>query len=200
MSWQKLKNLIHSIKPNEFEELTAILLKSFLKTPFVVARSGDQPSGDARNLLGDISMQAKKYTGKRSPDAKTVEGDIRQVIRQLPELQVYVLALSRDTAQLRDTLDAVSVDTGLDIVTLELTDKLSDIGALCVTFWKDIHEFFDSSDICRNQEFLTWVEAVKTDLKTQQKIEELRSRLKEGIQTQNQIQKDAEKYLGKRFE
>ena len=195
--WQKLKDLIQSIKPNEFEKLVAILLTSFLKTPFVVARSGDQPSGDARSVSGDVSMQAKRYTGERPPNAKAVEGDIRHIIRELPYLEVYVLVVSRDAAQLHGTLDAVSEDTGLEIVVLELTDELSDLGALCVTFWEDIREFFDLSDI--NPEFSDWVQIAKNESQTREKMKDVRNKLEEGIQTEKQIQKDVEKYLLKRF-
>ena len=171
MSWQELKDLIQSIKPADFEELTATLLTLFLKDPFVVARSGDQPSGDARSLTGEVSIQAKKYAGKNNPNAKTIEGDIRQTIRTLPNLQVYVLAVSRDTAQLRDTLDAVEEETGLDIVVLELTDNLSDLGALCVTYWEDIHHFFDLSDM--DPQFSVWVQIARDDSKTQAQMEKV---------------------------
>ena len=195
--WQKLKDLIQSIKPADFEELIATLLTSFLKIPFVVARSGDQPSGDARDLAGKASIQAKRYTGKRSPNAKTVDGDIREAIRKLPHLQVYVLAISRDTAQLQDTLDAVSEETGLDIVVLELTDGLSDLGTLCITFWEDIYHFFDLSGT--NQEFFAWVDIAKNDSKTHDKMEDVRRKLEDGIQTQRHVQQNAEKHLFKRF-
>ena len=197
MSWQKLKEQIQSIKPDEFEELVAILLHSFLKQPFVVARRGDQPSGDARNLAGDVSIQAKRYTGESPPNAKLVEGDIRQAIRTLPHLQVYVLALSRDTAQLHDTLDAVAEETGLDIVDLELTDEISDIGALCVAFWEDICHFFDLSNT--DEEFSTWIEKVRDDSETQEKYENLKLKLEQGIQTQYHVKEDTEKYLLDRF-
>ena len=197
--WQKLKALIQSIKPKEFEKFTAALLTSFLNIPFVVARSGDQPSGDARSLTGEVSIQAKKYTGKNNPQAKTIEGDIRQAIRTLPNLQVYVLAVSRDTAQLRDTLNAVEEETGLDIVVLELTDNLSDLGALCITLWEDIRGFFNSSEICQDSNFLAWVEERKNDSKTNEKIEDIRLKLEEGIQTRHQVYKDTRKYLHKRF-
>ena len=195
--WGKLKDLIQSIKPADFEKLAATLLTSFLEVHFVVARSGDQPSGDARSLTGGVSIQAKKYTGKNSPNAKTIEGDIRQAIRTLPNLQVYVLAISRDTAQLRDILEAVVEETGLDIVTLELSDDLSDIGALCVTFWENIHHFFDLSDM--DQQFSAWVQITRDDSKTHDQVEDVRSKLEDGIQTQSYVQKDAEKYLLKRF-
>ena len=195
--WQRLKELVQSVKPADFEKLVAILLKSFLKDPFVVARSGDQPSGDARSVSGNVSMQAKRYTGKRSPNAKAVEGDIRHTIRKLPYLDVYVLVVSRDAAQLHDTLDAVSEDTGLDIAVLELSDELSDLGALCVTYWEDICHFFDLSDT--NPEFSDWVQIAKNESQTRKKMKDIRKKLEEGIQTQKQIQKDVEKYLLKRF-
>ena len=197
MEWKGIKQRIHSIKPADFEELVATLLTSFFKIPFVVARSGDQPSGDAISISGEVSMQAKLYKGKRTPNAKIVEGDIRQVIRELPHLQVYVLAVSRDAAQLRGTLDSVAEETGLDIVILELSDSLSDLGALCVTFWKRIYSFFDLSETA--QEFSAWVQIAKDDSKTHDKMEDVRSKLEDGIQTQIHVQKDTEKYLLKRF-
>lgn len=195
--WRKLKDLIQSIKPKEFEKFVAALLTSFLKIPFIVARSGDQPSGDARTLSGDVSMQAKNYSDRTSLDAKGIEGDVRQVNRTLQYLEVYILAVSRNTAQLRDTLDAVEEETGLDIVVLELTDEPSDLGALCVTFWEDIREFFDPSDI--SQQFLYWVGIQKDKLETNQKISKLQDQLKYGIQTQKHVQEDIEKYLLARF-
>ena len=181
--WQKLKDLIQSIKPADFEKLAAVLLRSFLNIPFVVARSGDQPSGDARSLTGEVSIQAKNYSDRTSLNAKEIEGDIRQVNRTLQDLQVYVLVVSRDAAQLHDTLDAVSEDTGLDIVVLELTDELSDLGALCVTFWEDIRDFFDPSDT--DQEFSDWIQIARDEPKTHQKIKDVRDKLKDGIQTQS---------------
>ena len=100
MGWQKLKELIHSISYSDFEKLVARLLELHLGIPFVVARSGDQPRGDARSVSGDISMQDKLYISKNTPNAKTVEGDIREAIRSSSDLQVYVLAISRDAEQL----------------------------------------------------------------------------------------------------
>ena len=146
MGWQRLKELIQSISYSDFEKLVARLLELHLAIPFVVARSGDQPRGDARSMSGDVSIQAKRYTGENTPNAKTIEGDIGHARRESPHLQVYVLAVSRDTEQLSYTLDAIARETGLDIVTLELSDELSDLGALCVTFWEDIYSFFDLSD------------------------------------------------------
>ena len=199
MSWQKLKNLIQSIKPADFEKLVARLLELQLETSFVVARSGDQPRGDARSMSGAVSMQAKRYTGENLPNAKTVEGDIREAIRESPHLQVYVLAITRDTEQLSHTLDAIARETGLDIVTLELSDELSELGVLCVTFWKDICPFFESSDHYQHQELLTWVGEMRDDSITKEKIIKIQLKLEYGIQTQRHVQEVAKKYLLGRF-
>ncbi len=194
--WQGLKKLIQEMENDgkNFEKLVATLLTSFLQMPFVVARSGDQPRGDARSVSGDVSMQAKRYTGKNLPNVKAIEGDIGQA-RRSPEfhLQVYVLAVSRDTEQLSYELNAIARETGVDIVTLELSDELSDIGALCVTFWENICHFFDLSNI--NQEFSDWIQIATDDSKTKAKIEDVRSKLEDGIQTQKHVQEDIEEYL-----
>ena len=197
MSWKKVKDLIHSIKPADFEVLVATLLKLFLKEPFVVARSGGQPSGDARSLRGEVSIQAKNYSDRTSLNAKEVEGDIRQVNRTLKNLEVYVLAVSRDAAQLHDTLDAISQETGLNIVVLELSDELSDLGALCVIHWEDIHHFFNLPDT--DQEFSDWIQITKNEAQTHDKMKDVRNKLKEGIQTQKHVQRDVEKHLRERF-
>lgn len=198
--WQKLKELIQSMgrDGHDFEKLVATLLTSFLKVRFVVARSGDQPRGDARSLTGEVSIQAKKYSDKTAPRAVEIVGDIDRVRRNSQDLQVYVLTMSRGPdEQLLSELEDIEKDTGLDIVVLELTDELSDLGALCVTFWEDIRKFFDPSDT--SQQFLDWVEIERGKLETKQKIEDLRPKLEDGIQTRHQVHKDIGKYLRKRF-
>ena len=195
--WGKLKDLIQSIKPADFEKLAATLLTSFLNIPFVVARSGDQPSGDARDLEGKVSMQAKRYTTTRI-DESSIVGEIYRARDALTDLQVYVLVVSRDIAsQLRDRFDRVETDTGLDIVSLSLTEKLSDLGALCVTFWENIHHFFDLSDM--DQQFSAWVQITRDDSKTHDQVEDVRSKLADGIQTQKWVQRDTAKCLLERF-
>ena len=203
--WRKLKDLIQKMdkwnkgkkKGDAFEELVVTLLRLFLNLPFVRAKTGSQPSGDARSLTGEISVQAKNYSDGSTPSDTEIEGDIRRAYRTLRDLDVYILAISRDAAQSRDTLDAIVEDTGLDIVALELTDKLSDIGALCATFWEDISYFFNPSDI--DQEFSDWIQIASADLKTEEQLKQVYLKLKEGIQTRHQVYQDAKEYLRRRF-
>ena len=204
--WEKLKELIQSLdeqhkgrkKGEPFEELVAKLLELILEMPFVLAKSGTQPSGDARSMTGEVAVQAKNYSNKTEPRDVEIVGDIDIVNENLQDLQVYVLVLSRDIpAQLLDKLENKKKNTGLDIVTLELSDELSDLGALCVTYWEDICHFFELSDT--NPEFSDWVQIAKNESQTRKKMKDVRKKLEEGIQTQKQIQKDIEKYLLKRF-
>ena len=204
--WRKLKELIQSLdeqhkgrkKGEPFEELVAKLLELLLEIPFVLAKSGTQPSGDARSMTGEVAIQAKNYSNRTDPRDVEIVGDIDIVNENLQDLQVYVLVISRDIpAQLLDKLENKKKNTGLDIVTLELSDELSDLGALCVTYWEDICHFFGLSDT--NPEFSDWVQIAKNESQTREKMKDVRKKLEEGIQTQKQIQKDVEKYLLKRF-
>lgn len=206
MSWQELKDLIQSLdeqhkgrkKGEPFEELVAKLLGLLLEDRFETEKSGYQPRGDAINKERTIVLQTKNYNDKTPLDRKEILGDIEEAELELSNLQVYVLAASRTiNNRLRSRFSDVQKNTGLDIVTLELTDKLSNLGALCVTFWENIHEFFDPSDT--SQPFLDWVGIEKDKLETTKKISELRDKLKYGIQTQKHVQKDIEKYLLDRF-
>ena len=208
MSWQELKNLIQSLdeqhkgrkKGEPFEELVAELLGALLETRFETAKSGYQPIGDAINEERTIVLQTKNYNDETPLDRKEILGDIEEAELELPNLQTYVLAASRTIGnRLRNRFGDIEKKTGLDIVSLELTDKLSNLGALCVTFWEDIRGFFNSSDICQGPNFLAWIEEKREDSETEQKIKELRLKLKQGIQTQKHVQKDIEKHLIERF-
>ena len=204
--WRKLKELIQSLdeqhkgrkKGEPFEELVAKLLELLLEIPFVLAKSGTQPSGDARSITGAVSIQTKNYSDGTEPRDVEIVGDIDIVRRNLQDLQVYVLVISRDiSAQSLGELETVSEETGLDIVTLEFSDKLSDLGALCVTYWEDIHHFFDLSDM--DPQFSVWVQIARDDSKTQAQMEKVQSKVEDGIQTQKHVQEDVGKYLRKRF-
>ena len=206
MSWIKLKELIQNMdkdnngskKGEAFEKLIATLFEMLLEKPFVVAKSGTQPRGDARSVDGETAIQAKNYSHKSNLRPVEVVGDLQIIINNSLDLEVYVLAVSRYiNEQLLDELQKIEIKTGIDIVTLELSDDLSDLGVLCATFWKEIRHFFDLSN--SDQDFLDWIDNVKNDLETQKRIEELKPRLDSGIQSQYHVKKDAEEYLIARF-
>lgn len=203
MSWQTLKDLVQTMdkrrkgrkKGGAFEELVVQLLKSVLKISFIPAKSGSQPSGDARSEDGQVAIQAKNYSRSKNLDVDRIVRDIIRAKRTLDNLQVYVLVVSCDASQVRDELDDIEKNIYLDIVVLELTDKLSDLGALCVTYWKDLQDFQEFSRTDQDQEFFDWMEERREDSETKKKIDDVQHKLKECIQTQIHFQKDAEEHL-----
>ena len=203
MSWQTLKDLVQTMdkrrkghkKGGAFEELVVQLLKSVLKISFIPAKSGSQPSGDARSEDSQVAIQAKNYSRSKNLDVDRIVRDILRAKRTLDNLQVYVLAVSCDASQLRDELDNIEKNTDLDIIVLELTDKLSDLGALCVTYWKDLQDFQEFSRTDQDQEFFDWMEERREASETKKKIDDVQHKLKEYIQTQIHFQTDAEEHL-----
>ena len=205
MNWQELKTLIQSMGDDgkDFEKLVAKLLGALLETHFEIAKSGYQPRGDALNTEKTIVLQTKKYSDNNTLNRKEIDGDIREAYSdpELPNLQAYVLASSRNLSTLLlQRLENIGEETGLDIITLELTDSLSDFGALCVTFWEDIHPFLDFSNTYQYQKLSDWTKEEKDRPETIEKIEELTDKLKYGQRSRNQVQKDTERYLLKRFQ
>ena len=198
MYWQELKELIQQLPEQEkgkkkgeaFEKLIANLLELLLEKPFVVAKSGTQQRGDARSVDGAIAIQAKNYSHKSNLRPAEVVGDLQIILNNLQDLEVYVLAVSRDISeQLLNELQKLEKYNGVDIVTLQLKDELSELGILCITFWEEICHFFDLSN--SNQEFLKWIEEMKIDSEIVKKLEELKSKLEHGILTQTDFQTEA---------
>ena len=89
-----------------FEGLVATLLTALTGDKFYVARSGDQPA-DAVASAADIAMQAKRY-GKANVDETKFEGEFAQACRVIPNLDCYVFAVTRQTAQLQGPRDRAS--------------------------------------------------------------------------------------------
>ena len=87
--WKDLEKCIQNMKASDFETLVAELLTALLNEPFLNARAGDQPSGDARSHSRQIVIQDKRYTTTNF-DESAIEADIHRAKRTLPELQVYV--------------------------------------------------------------------------------------------------------------
>ncbi|MCY4404689.1 MAG: hypothetical protein OXD54_19140 [Candidatus Poribacteria bacterium] len=206
MHWQKLKELIQTLDKQEkgkkkgeaFEKLVARLLELLHEIPFVSAKSGTQPRGDSRSVDGTVAIQAKNYSHKSNLDTVKVIGDLQIILNNSQDLEVYILVVSRDVSeQLLTELQKVEKNNGVDIVTLELNDKLSDLGALCVKFWEEINHFFDLSN--SDQEFLAWIEKISDDSETQEKYENLKLKLEQGIQSQYHVKEYTKKYLSDRF-
>src|ERR1017187_3640645 len=139
MSFENLRNALvkmPSTGPDGFEGLAALLLSALTAYVLYVARSGDQPA-DALSAAGEVAMQGKRYD-KTPLDETDFEGDFHKACRLCPNLDCYVLAATRATAQLSSLARELEDRTGVDVVLLHFDAPESELPALCVTFWDRI--------------------------------------------------------------
>jgi hypothetical protein len=201
MSWNDLKTALHGMENSGekgFEGLCATLLSQLLNIPFRIARSGTQSSGDALSQDITTSLQAKKYADDTRFRENEIEGDIRRILREIPDLQVYVLAATRSTAQIEPRLKDIEKETGLDIIVLETGDGLSDMGALCITYWTSIQEFAEIGAF--QNTYGSWVQQTATLPEVQERVRSLQVLIGSHLQTFNRIRNHSKEYLTQRFE
>src|SRR5207249_8031032 len=106
---------------------------------FYVARSGDQPT-DAITSAGDVAMQAKRYD-VTSFSETAFEGEFQKACRVIPDLDCYIFAAPRRTAQLAQLANELQKKEGVDIFLLGFDEPDSELAALCLHFWNDIKQF-----------------------------------------------------------
>jgi hypothetical protein len=199
MPWKKLKKSLQAMPaagPGGFEGLAARFLELILKETFILARSGDQPSGDAHNVKRNICLQAKRYA-ETTPNAKNIEGDFDANIRALPETDVYVLAITKNTAQIDDTLNAMRDKSGVDLIVWDFDDENSDLSVLCVEFWDQLQSFDCISAM--DTELKSWITASRQTSRHKSKVEQLGKNLQYCTQTFAATQKAAQSFLKERF-
>jgi hypothetical protein len=117
---------LQSLKPSgdgSFEQLVGALLGALTGLRFYAARSGDQGGRDGRasgSAGGDIVFECKRYSGDTSLRDRELMGELAQAHLSLPELDVWIIAASREvTDQNLTTLQAFGKEHGIDIVPLE---------------------------------------------------------------------------------
>lgn len=200
MSWSELKNALQSMRPTGntgFEGLVAKLLHRLLGIPFIVARSGSQPSGDALSGSGHIHLQTKRYGDRSRMDENSLEGEINNALRHVPKLEVYVIAATRTTAQLHNRLKQIEQDTGIDIIQLDYTNEISDLGALCVSFWDIIERFPRLGGSCSR--IRSWAISIRNTPELEQRISTLRERIRTETNTFNDMNGKNNIRLAQRF-
>ena len=138
-NWQKIIDLLHDLPPNGadgFEGLVAAILESVTAKPFFIAATGRQPMGDATSHDTRISLQAKRYGPQTAVDSNKVAADFLSVHDAAGgRLDVYVVAVTGESSQLRRELEPFERQTGVDIVVLADDDDAPELSALCVAYW-----------------------------------------------------------------
>jgi Restriction endonuclease len=106
-----------------FEDLVGELLEALTGLRFYAARSGDQGGRDGRAsgpAGGYIVFECKRYSGDTALKDRDLMGGLAQAHISLPELDVWIIAASRDvTDQNLGGLQAFGKEHGIDIVPLE---------------------------------------------------------------------------------
>jgi len=123
-----------------FEGLVSALLSALTGDHYYVARSGDQPA-DAVSGTGGVAVQTKRFLDSTNIDEKDFEGDYSKACRSSHNLDCYVFAATRVTAQLRQLADDLQDIAVVDIVLLGFSDDEPAIAALCATYWSQLSAF-----------------------------------------------------------
>jgi len=200
MSAEKLKQTLQEMPDTGlpgFEGLLKRLLELSLGEQFILARAGDQPSGDAHNLRRDVCVQAKRYTDA-SPQAKNIEGDFDESLRTLPNTDIYVLGVTRRTAQLDDTLNAMREKSAVDVVVWDFDGENSALPVLCVEYWEQLQEFPAIKAV--RSELNTWVSNARSAASHKERLNQLLSGIRDCTQTFSVVRQAARAYLSRRFQ
>src|SRR6266446_2283434 len=144
MSWEKIKSAIKKLPhegPEGFEGFVAKLLGELLNQPFIIARKGDQPGGDARSFDGTVRLQAKHYKSRKIPDVDIIT-DFHRVRLNYPSMETYVVGSAFPIAeQLRSALDDLEFEFGIEIATLDYSTQASPLSVLAISFWHVVRGF-----------------------------------------------------------
>lgn len=199
--WADLNNCLRLMKPigeHGFEGLMAKLLSCLFNEQYVVARSGRQVSGDARNISGTISIQAKRYSQVTPLNLNDIEGSIIESIRSMPELETYVICCTkRIDAEFQDRINKIQEEKGIDIIIIQYTGEFSELGALCIRYWKQINDFTGLTEL--NNMCKEWIVSLIEDPRTSKIVDDLRDRIKIGVTNREELQKKCVDFINKRF-
>ncbi|MDR0533640.1 MAG: hypothetical protein LBH01_06775 [Verrucomicrobiales bacterium] len=192
-SWEELTAAIGSLSATKgersFECFVAALFKAETKHHYYVARSGDQPAGDAYSPTHHVAIQAKRYL-KDSPNANIIEGDMDNVIREVPYVDVYVVATIKSSNQLEVRLAKKSDELGVDIIIISLSKKITDFAALCVNHLQILNDFFPELD----RSSCNWLQEQKTSSEVSDTLIGVKDKLA-GINSREKIRVDTAYWL-----
>ncbi|HTO02615.1 MAG TPA: hypothetical protein VL069_02885, partial [Opitutus sp.] len=197
--WRAIVDLLHDLPangPDGFEGVVAALLEALTGKPFFVAATGRQPRGDAVSHDVRVSVQAKRYASTTALDANKIMADFHAARAAANyRLDVYVVAVTRETAQLRAELESCQRDTGVDIVVLADDVGSPELSALCVAFWPQVRAFFSSVPV----ELAAWIEAKTNDAIVKAVLERTKIKVGEGLNTFLDLRELARKRMARVF-
>jgi hypothetical protein len=178
-----------------FEGLVATLLRALTGDRFYVARSGDQPA-DAVTSAADIAMQAKRY-GRATVDETNFEGEFAKACRLIPNLDCYVFAVTRQTAQLRVVASKLQEQEAVDLIVLGFNSIDSELPALCVTFWQQVKHFTELDKL--GSDFAAWASSQAAEPGVAAVVAGLGEQFKSSVPLAAMVRGQLQVYLDIRF-
>ncbi len=179
-----------------FEGLLGILLSALTGVRFYIARSGDQPA-DAVSSQANVAIQGKRYDKTRLNETE-FEGDFHKACRLCPQLDCYILGVTRATGELKVLAEGLQNQTGIDILIIEFDGDNSELPCLCVSFWSEIQRFPAVSAL--DPSFGQWALQEAQRPSVQGMIQRLRLLLTESVPLASSVHRKLVLYLQKRFQ
>lgn len=198
--WRQLEEILRSMPDSGqdgFEGLIATIFEDLTGMPFLVASSGRQPLGDATSLGNAICIQAKRYRAGTNLSPSLVISDFWEVRDAAAKrLDVYVAAVTRVTAQLRERLDVCENESGVDVIVLDTgADGGGELSALCAVFWERIADFFSPQDAT----FKEWITKIGCSARVQEVVARTGDEVTGGLRTWQHFRMAAGRALIQRF-
>jgi hypothetical protein len=195
-SWETLHKALQRLdagRGKAFEEFIARLFEAETRDRYYVASTGSQPSGDARDERGSVAIQTKAYFGATRFRKDEAVLQLQHAIQALPELDIYVLAATKDPSQLRDELAWMEKEFAIEILLLHLGPKLTVLSALAVSHWQIAEQFLRPA----GGTFRVWAQKKRRTAKVRKEVQKLRRRLS-GASTQVAFQRKASELIQRR--
>jgi len=122
--------------PDGFEGLVAKLLEALTGRRYYLARSGGQAGCDFssdRSLCSVIAVECKRYGDNTEFDERRLLGELMQATRSIPDLDLWVLAASRNvSSQLETALTGAARELGIGLEVISAGDgSPSSLEILC---------------------------------------------------------------------
>jgi hypothetical protein len=164
-----------------FEDLVGELLEALTGLRFYAARSGDQGGRDGRAsgpAGGYIVFECKRYSGDTALKDRDLMGGLAQAHISLPELDVWIIAASRDvTDQNLAGLQAFGKEHGIDIVPLEsLPNSRGNLDFLVGAFPIVVERFANPGEFAAIK---TAIEEAANSAESQAQLAELRKKFRQ---------------------
>jgi hypothetical protein len=134
-----LSEALRQFKPsgeNGFEGLIAQLLQHLTGRRFYLAQSGSQEGRDMSSRdygANIIAVECKRYNKNTTLDHRELSGELGQIRRSIPDLDIWVLVATRDVdSKLVDNLTQEAINLGIHFeVIAEDINKPDSLDVLC---------------------------------------------------------------------